>query len=123
MGGGLEGWSNSSPEVMVDESFPGWRSYSSKALTGKGSCVASWGRQSCLGGDPSAWSPVRGEVGRSQRVLNGCVAFILQALCDGGKEMGNTIQSVFKKHESDCLKIKDKHKYDYKLKCPEFVIQ
>lgn len=74
-------------------------------------------------GDPSAWSPVRGEIGRSQRALNGCVAFILQSLGDGGKEVGSTIQPVFKKDQFDCLKLKDKSKHDYKLKCPELVIQ
>lgn len=106
-------------EVMRVGSFPGWRDYSNKPLRGEGSCVAPCGRQSRLAGDPNAWSPVRGEVGRLQRVLNGCVAFILQALGDGGKEMGNPIQPVFKKDQSDWFKVKDKPKYDYKLKCPE----
>lgn len=109
-------------EVTRHESFLGWRDYSSKALRGERSCVAR-GRRSRLAGDPSAWSPVSGEEGRSQRALNGCVDFILQALGIRGKEMGNTIQTVFKKDQSDCLKVKDKPKYDYKLKCPELVIQ
>lgn len=33
-------------------------------------------------------------------------------VCDGGKEMGNTIQFVCKKYQSDCLKVKDKPKYE-----------
>lgn len=122
MGGSLKGWSTISMEVTGHESFLGWRDYSSKALSGERSCVAH-GRQSRLAGDPGAWSPTSGEEGRSQRALNGCVDFILQALGDRGKEMGNTIQTVFKKDQSDCLKVKDKPKYDYKRKCPELVIQ